>query len=417
MSLLHSLKPLPALPLTRWIALGVLVSLVLPVQAVLANADITRVSFTKRSDNQGYVVRLHASKRIPGFQEPRLVTANRLEVTLFNTRLSKTYLNDTPEGPVREYATKRQKKHLVLQFDLDPQQPVQAQAYRDRDSNDLLIGLVYSSAPPIAAPAVLPVAEHAMQPNSSEKKRATAQANVHRKLMLDTIVIDAGHGGKDPGAVANGLREKDIALNVALKLGHYIEERLGVNVVYTREDDRFIGLMERGKIANEAGGKLFISIHANAARDSRARGTETFFLGMHKTEAARKVMERENGVINLEDNPEQYRIFSEEKLILQSMAQSAFMRKSEQLAAHIEDQFANRVSRKSRGVKQAGFLVLWAASMPSVLVELGFITNRKEAAFLKTELGQDYMASAIFRAVRAYKQKYDEELHLAASTE
>lgn len=395
----------------------VTLALVFPVHTAFANTDITRVSFTKRSDNNGFVIRLHASERIRGFQDPRLTKANRLELTLFNTKLARNYLNDQPKGPVKRYDTVKQSKHLILQFELDPRQPVQASAYRDRGSNDLLIGLTFTSAPPITAPEVLPVANHAVKPEHTPEKRASAQANVHRKLMLDTIVIDAGHGGKDPGAVANGLREKDVALSVALKVGKYIEEKLGVNVIYTRKDDRFIDLMERGRIANEAGGKLFISIHANAVNDGRARGTETFFLGMHKSKAAKDVMERENGVINLEDNPEQYRVFSEEKLILQSMAQSAFMRKSEQLAAVIEDQFANRVNRKSRGVKQAGFLVLWAASMPSVLVELGFITNRKEAAFLKSQQGQDYMASAIFRAVRAYKQQYDEELHLAASTE
>lgn len=224
---------------------------------------------------------------------------------------------------------------------------------------------------------------------------------------LDKIVIDAGHGGKDPGATANGLREKDLVLKVAKKLGGYIEENLGIEVVYTRTTDRFIELEERGHIANEAGAKLFISLHINAAAARSARGTETFFLGPHKTEAARKVMERENSVIRYEDNPEDYADYDEQALVRQTLAQSAYMRQSEQLASLIQNQFANRVHRRSRGVHQAGFYVLWSASMPAVLVELGFLTNRSEARYLNSERGQTYLASAIFRAVRDYKEKYE----------
>jgi N-acetylmuramoyl-L-alanine amidase len=167
-------------------------------------------------------------------------------------------------------------------------------------------------------------------------------------------------------------------------------------------------------MANESGGKLFVSIHVNASARSRsAAGTETYFLGMHKTSTAREVMERENAVINLEANPDRYKGYTQDELIRLALAQSAFMHQSELLASRIEGQFVDRVGRESRGVKQAGFIVLWAASMPAVLVETGFITNRAEANYLTSETGQTYIASAIYRAIRDFKVAYETELRLA----
>lgn len=232
---------------------------------------------------------------------------------------------------------------------------------------------------------------------------------------LDTIVIDAGHGGHDPGAVANGVKEKDVNLAVALQLGSYLERFLKVNVIYTRTSDEFVELQERGHIANQAGAKLFISIHANSAPySSRVTGTETYILGLHRSEKAREVMERENEVISLETNPDQYDAFYQNS-ILQTLALSANLRMSEKLASEIENQFAERARRHSRGVKQAGLIVLWAASMPAVLVELGYLTNRFEAAYLNSKQGQDYLASAIFRAVRDFKHEYEKGLNLSAA--
>jgi N-acetylmuramoyl-L-alanine amidase len=231
---------------------------------------------------------------------------------------------------------------------------------------------------------------------------------------LDCIVIDAGHGGHDPGAVAHGVREKDVTLGIALKLGRYVQDQLGVRVVYTRRDDRFIELAERGRIANQSCGKLFVSIHANAAGNGRAQGTETYFLGMARSESARRVMERENSVVQLESDPSLYSGMDDAALIMQTMAQSTYLRVSEQLAAHIEGQFSQRAGRTSRGVKQAGFLVLWRASMPAVLVETGFVTNPEEAAFLGSDRGQDLIASAIFRAIRDYKAEYERGLGMAS---
>ncbi|QXD17166.1 N-acetylmuramoyl-L-alanine amidase [Rhodocaloribacter litoris] len=380
--------------LRRW-GLTALLALLVPVS--WASPAVERVSFTPRADGQGYVVRIHTSETIVAYSEPLRSGDDVLELILFNTGLAAACRKDPPQGPVRAYELVQKGQHLHLRFSLaDPQ--VVPRVYRDRETTDLLLGL---TTPEVSGP----VARH-VEPASDARER----------WRLDTIVIDPGHGGRDTGAIgAGGLREKDLVLAVARKLGQYLEERLGVRVVYTREDDRFIPLKERGHMANEAGGKLFISLHANASRNRSARGTETYFLGMHKTAAARAVMERENSVIRFEEDQEHYKNFDERDLIRMQLIQSAYMRQSEYLAGLVEQQFAERVGRKSRGVKQAGFYVLWSASMPALLVELGFISNPEEAAFLRSEDGQAYMASAIFRAVRAFKHDYEKGLHLVSA--
>lgn len=229
---------------------------------------------------------------------------------------------------------------------------------------------------------------------------------------LKTIVIDAGHGGKDPGAIGvGGIQEKDIALSVALKTANYIRQNFpDVKVILTRDTDVFLELHERSTIANKNNADLFISIHANAAANKEAHGTETFVLGLHKTAANLEVAKRENSVIELEDNHEENYSFnpnSPEGHIMMSMAQNAYLEQSIGLASAVQDQFENRVNLFNRGVKQAGFYVLYKTTMPSILIELGFVSNAKEAAFLKSTDGQDYLASAIYRAVKDYKIQVD----------
>lgn len=227
---------------------------------------------------------------------------------------------------------------------------------------------------------------------------------------IKTVVIDAGHGGRDPGAIGiSGYQEKEAALAVTLKLGKYIEQYFpDVNVVYTRDDDTFVPLFKRGEIANKAKADLFISIHANSFSKSSVYGTEVFVLGLHKTEENLKVAMKENAAILLEEDYEKtYEGFdphSPESYILMNMATNANIEQSINFAAHVDDQFTNRVHRKSRGVKQAGFIVLHQTAMPSVLIELGFLSNAGEERFLKTKQGQDYMASAIYRAFKDYKK-------------
>ena len=388
----------------------------LGAETVQAKALVKNVMFTARSDGQGYVVRVRTADTIQAYSMPRSVGKHRLEWVLYNTSLHDSYQKSKPRGPVKGYTATTRRGHLILRFKLDSDQPVTAQAYRDGASSDLLLNLAYSGSAPVAdaqsseqssesSSTVVQQVASSSQRSSGNSKGASKAARERWKL--DTVVIDPGHGGKDPGATAHGLYEKNIVLDVAHKLGNYIENRLGIDVVYTRTDDRFIPLEERGHMANEAGAKLFISLHANAARAHAAYGTETYFLGPSKSEAAEKVMERENSVIKYEENTEKYEDYDEQALVRQTLTQSAYMRQSEQLASFIQTQFDERVHRKNRGVHQAGFYVLWSASMPSVLVELGFLTNPKEARYLNSDRGQTYLASAIFRAVRKYKGQYE----------
>ena len=233
-------------------------------------------------------------------------------------------------------------------------------------------------------------------------------ANTEANYRMKTVVIDAGHGGKDPGCLGSSSREKHIALNIALKLGAYIKESFpDIKVIYTRDTDVFIELHERANIANRNNADIFISVHCNASAASSVYGTETYVMGLHKSTSNLDVAKRENAVILKEDNyTKHYDGFdpnSTEAHILFSLYQNAFMDQSISLASLIQDQFKSRVSRKDRGVRQAGFLVLYKTTMPSVLIETGFLTNRTEETWMKNEKNQDYLSSAIFRAFRDYK--------------
>ena len=227
------------------------------------------------------------------------------------------------------------------------------------------------------------------------------------------IVIDAGHGGRDPGSLGRNSKEKDIALTIALKTGKYIEDLIeGVKVIYTRKDDRFIELYKRAEIANKASADLFISIHCNGMPDRRIRGTETFAMGPHMDEGNLEVAMKENSVITLEDDYstryQGYDPNSAESFIAFTLVQNIYSEQSLNFASYVQNQFKERVGLRDRGVKQAGFLVLWQTTMPSVLVETGFISNADEEKFLMSVKGQDYVASAIFRAFKDYKKAIDQ---------
>lgn len=393
----------------------------LPVAAAMTAPSVERISFTNRSDGQGVVMRIHLNEPVAAFSMPTYREDGTIELVVFRSRLIQDRTLDPPLGPVRSYRVDQLGNDVVIR--LEPGiGPVTASAYRDRSSHDILVGL--TGSPPniqvvastgTPAPGNMTLSDQLGQVVNASLPRPAADADP-RRWTLDTIVIDAGHGGKDTGAVAaDGTREKDVVLAVARKVGQYLRENLDVNVVYTREDDRFITLQGRGHLANQAGGKLFVSIHANSAADRRAYGTETFFLGLHKSDAAKRVMERENEVVRLEGDPSAYEEYDAMTSVMQTLTQSAYMRQSQSLAEGIESEFEDRAGRTSRGVKQAGFYVLYGASMPSVLVELGFLSNPSEAAFMRSEDGQAYLASAIFRAIRTYKNEYDQGLHLRAA--
>ncbi len=225
---------------------------------------------------------------------------------------------------------------------------------------------------------------------------------------IRTVIIDPGHGGKDPGAVGKIAMEKDIVLSIGLKLGKYFEENLpDLKVVYTRKTDEFIPLYRRAEIANENNADLFISIHANGMVDPTTTGTETLILGLHRTGENFEVAKRENSVILLEeDYNARYENFdpnSLESYIIFSLMQNVYDYQSISFASLVQYQFRDRAKRKDRGVKRQGLLVLAQTSMPGVLIETGFISNIDEEKYLISESGQDYLASAIYRAFKDYK--------------
>lgn len=233
-----------------------------------------------------------------------------------------------------------------------------------------------------------------------------------------TVVIDAGHGGKDYGALGVNSREKDINLSVAKLLGQLIEEKAqNVKVVYTRNEDKFLSLQKRAQIANDASGDLFISIHTNSiAKKAKNRksiaGASVYTLGLHRTEENLEVAKRENSVIELEnDYTTSYSGFdpnSSESYIIFELMQNKHMEQSIEFADKVQNEFITTANRKDRGVRQAGFLVLAATSMPSVLIELDFICNPTEEKFLSSKSGQKKLATAIFNAFIDYKKHYDQ---------
>ena len=229
------------------------------------------------------------------------------------------------------------------------------------------------------------------------------------KYQLKTIVIDAGHGGKDPGAKGRVSWEKDIALSISLELGRILNENMPeIKVVYTRKNDTFLSLFKRSEIANKANADLFLSIHCDAFHNSSVNGATSYLMGLSKSSANMNVAKRENSVIFMEENYEEiYQNFnpnSSESIMLLSLTQKAKIDNSTILANLIQDQFKNRIGMKSRGVKQAPFQVLWNTTMPSVLIETGFMTNATDEKKLNNKMHQVYIASAIFRAIRDYKK-------------
>jgi N-acetylmuramoyl-L-alanine amidase len=230
---------------------------------------------------------------------------------------------------------------------------------------------------------------------------------------IKTVVLDAGHGGTDPGALGSKCKEKDIALDVVLKTGALIKQHFpDVKVVYTRDRDVFVKLIDRAHIANNNQADLFISVHCNSAKNSDVTGAETFVMGLSKSAENLETAKKENAAILLEANYlENYDGFnpnSDEDYIAMTLFQSASMDQSLQIAQKVQNQLTGNIcKRNDRGVKQAGFLVLYKVSLPSILVELGFLSNRTEESYLMSEDGKKNFANAIFSAFKEYKTEFE----------
>ncbi len=359
-----------------------------PVEKVSSKYDISSIEVEEKSN--GTLIRLKASRKI---NIPRhSINNNTLYVFLSGVTIAPDIINLVkPAGLVQRIKkTVITSRNNQLEFVLNDGYST-TEALQDLDNNDILITI-------------------------HNKLFDSTQLNVDdakSKWLFDSVVIDAGHGGKDTGAIGvTGVKEKNVNLAVALKLGKLIEKNLpGVHVVYTRKTDEFIELYKRGKIANENGGKLFISIHCNSteAKDISYRGFEVYLLRPGRTSQAIKIAEFENSVIKYEDNPDRYQKLTDENFILVSMAHSQFMRYSETFSDLLDQEWKKDVKIPVLGIKQAGFYVLVGASMPGVLIETGFLSNRKDEAHLASTAGQNEIAQAIFSSIKKYKENYEKE--------
>ncbi|RMI15189.1 MAG: hypothetical protein D6681_04465 [Calditrichaeota bacterium] len=360
---------------------------------------------TIETKKNGMVIRIRTSRKFKRGEISTDIRNDWLHVDLYRASGDKELLEKTPgRGMIRKVQVFQFPELLSLAFQLK-KFPLSREVYQDGDTDEVVVILRYSEELPEEELADdegdMPVDEEIEKQLAEERKR----------WFIDTVVIDPGHGGKDPGAIGvGGLREKDVVLAIALKLGHLIRRKLrGVRVVFTRTTDTFVELRRRTQIANENGAKVFISIHANANRSRHASGFESYILGPEKGEAASSVVERENSVIKFED-PGSQRHYQGINTILAKMMQAAFMKQSEQLAANVQEEMAERLRRlhmKNRGVKQAPFWVMVGATMPSVLVETGFITNPQDARILGNSRHQQRIAEGIFAGLQQFKREYE----------
>ncbi len=360
-----------------------------PSKPPVSGYDVYLLSIEEKSN--GTLIRLKTSRKVP---IPRhSINNNTLYVFFPGISMAPDIINNIKGAglvkTVRRVALSQ--KNSQLEFSLEEGYS-SSEAFLDLESNDIMITI------------------HNKLFNSQNLPVTDSKS----KWIFDTVVIDAGHGGKDPGAIGvTGVKEKDINLKLALKLGALFEKELpGVKIVYTRKTDQFIELFKRGKIANEAGGKLFISIHCNSTvkKDISHRGFEVYLLRPGKTQDAIEIAEFENSVIKLEDNPDRYQKLTDENFILVSMAHSQYMRYSEKFSDILNQEWKKGVEIPSLGIKQAGFYVLVGASMPGVLIETGFLSNRKDEAYLNSSNGQNEIARAIFNSVVKYRDFYDREV-------
>lgn len=236
--------------------------------------------------------------------------------------------------------------------------------------------------------------------------------SAQKKVAIKRVVIDAGHGGQDPGAIGRRAKEKNLTLAIALKLGNMIQKNFkDVKVIFTRDRDVFVELNRRAQYANDMKADLFISIHCNANNNHALKGAETYVMGLHKTQANLEIAKTENASILMEsDYAKSYDGFNpntDESYITFSMFQDAYLEQSMEFAAEVQKQFEEKVGMNDRGVRQAGFLVLYKTTMPSVLIETGYLSNPAEETFMVTDKGQEYIASAIYRAFRTFKQNVE----------
>ena len=368
--------------------------------------DIAGLQVEKKMN--GYLVTVLANRKL-GDYESWLNENGWFFLTVANAKADTNAIKRAETyGAIRQILTFQSPTSVQLTFRVSPDVVPPVDVVVDSTTNNLLISLRTESK---AVRAEL----QKKRKEILQKQREELEQNRIR-YKLDVIVLDAGHGGKDPGTIGvTGVREKDVALGITLKLGALIQKNLkGVKVVYTRKTDKFVELYRRGQIANEAGGKLFVSIHCNSMprKPSRANGFEIYLLKPEKTERAIEIARAENDVVKLEDNYQKHykeKLTAEDFIIL-TMAQNAYVKYSERFAEIAAESMSKSLKIKNSGVHQAGFLVLVGASMPNVLVETGYLSNKKEEKVLASKKGQERIAEALFEGIKEYKSIYERSL-------
>lgn len=356
--------------------------------------DFDLYDFTIEEKANGYILRIKSRKQIKSVSKN--LSGNFLYLRIPNSTIDTERFNtELSSGIISAVNSIQNGNNADLKITL--REKIQSQEIvSEKKTNDILLLLHVS-------PEII------KKLKEENKKRLEAK---NKNSNLDVIVIDPGHGGRDPGAIGyRGTKEKDVNLGIALKLGKLLEEKLkDVKVIYTRKDDRFVELYRRGQIANENNGKLFISIHCNSTDDrpGHSKGFEVYLLRPGRTEDAIRIAERENSVIKLEEGyQERYKHLSDENFILTAMASTANVKHSEKFAELLAEKFGKSLPLKNNGVKQAGFFVLVGASMPSVLIETGYINHPEDELYLRSNKGQQQIAEAIFKAIVEYKNYYD----------
>jgi len=373
------------------------------VGKTLARSPFDITGLVTEEKNNGYLIRIQCSKTLSDYESwtKPIGDDTWIYVTLSNARADIAGMNKTqPHGFLKKVLVFQSPKSAQLTLKIKGQ-VTSTELVAAEGSSDILLTIHRPTEEQIAA-----------RKTRDYEKQLERERN---RWKLDVVVIDAGHGGDDPGTTGTTrIKEKDITLGIALKLGKLIHKQLpDVKIVYTRQKDEFVELYRRGQIANQAGGKLFISIHCNAMphKPNAMNGFEIYLLRPGKTENAIQLAERENAAVKFEQGYEKhYQELTEENFILLTMAQNAYVKYSEKFADILQQEMGKKTTLANNGVKQAGFYVLVGASMPNVLIETAYLSNKRDEKLLKSANGQQHIAESICSAVKRYKEEYERSL-------
>jgi N-acetylmuramoyl-L-alanine amidase len=376
------------------------------VQVTPRGNNITGISIASREN--GTVIRINTLKSFKDNEITADIRYGWLHVDFYAGKIDPDKLkNVPPAGIVKKLKTFQFSELASLAFQLRTD-PLSIEIINESDKNE--VSVVLRTREEIESKEITELQEEKdkLDPPDEVKRQLEEE---RRKWLIDVVIIDPGHGGKDPGVIGIGkIYEKDIVLPIAQKLGKIIKDEIPeVKIIYTRNSDKFVPLRKRTEIANENNGKVFISIHANGFKNKRASGFETYILGPEKGEKASEVVLKENSVIDFED-AESRKEYKGINQILATMAQNAFSRQSEYLASLVQQELnkeMNSLKMNNRGVKQGPFWVMVGATMPNILIETGYLTNSYDVKILKTSAYQYKIAQGIFNGLKRYKTDYE----------